>query len=408
MKNFLYLTAIIMLAGLTGCVNDDSDMSDVISGGGTQPAVTPIDINLDYTALDEAPDIPPTDATDPDFNDYEENTDWTYTIRIAYDGENATLSGNTNRVRYNVNGAHVTINTTSTRINYILSGNSNNGSLKIYSESKFKLTLEGVNLTNPTGAPINNQCGKSLYLVLADGTDNSLTDAENYTDVTGEDLKAALFSEGQILVSGTGMLNINATGRNGIASDDYLRFRPGCKINITSTAGHGIKANDGIYIDGGVFNVTVAANGAKGINSDNFVRVAGGRTTIITTGGSAITAATNIAPADTSSCAGIKSDSTLTVVGGILRLKSTGEGGKGLNAGKSIDITGGNIAVVTTGVKGDASPKGIKADLDISISGGSVYSYSAFAAPVDAAGALNIAPGWATYESIPRRFTIAY
>lgn len=409
MKSIRYILPALLLLCLAACVNDDTDMSKIIDGsGGDTDTIKPVDIELDFTALDEIPDTPPTDVLDPDYNDYEENSPWDYTINIAYDGEQATLSGNTNRVRYTTDGAHVTINSTSSRINYVITGTSSNGSLKIYSESKFKLTLNGVSLTNPTGAPINNQCGKSLYLVLADGTTNTLADGTAYTDVVGEDQKGTLFSEGQILLSGKGTLNVNANVRHAFVSDDYLRIRPGAKLNITSAAGHGIKVNDGIYIDGGVLNITTSGNGYKAIKCDSFVAFNGGRTTLLTSGGCSITPATDIAPADTSSCAGIKADSIMTVNGGILRIKSTGEGGKGINTGYNLTINAGSITIVTTGVKGLAAPKGIKSDASVIINGGYIYSYSAASDPLDGNLGVTIAPGYNLYESLSRRLILAY
>ena len=70
-------------------------------------------------------------------------------------------------------------------------------------------------------------------------------------------------------------------------------------------------------------------------------------------------------------------------------------------------ITGGTVQVVATGIKGLSSPKGVKADGDFTISGGSFYSYSAAAAPLEAASQ-TIATGYTTLESKPRRLIIEY
>lgn len=409
-----YIPFLLLAVMATACVNDDTDFSDLINGSGggndtiPEETITPIDIDLDFTDLDEADDVVPTDETDPAYNDYEENTNWSYTINIAYDGESATLSGNTTRVRSTVTGGHVVIRSTSARINYVVTGTSENGSLKIYSENKFKLTLNGLTLTNPTGAAINNQGGKSLYLVLADGTENTLTDGTTYTDVDGEDQKGALFSEGQVLVSGKGTLVVNGLSRHGMVSDDYFRFRPGCKVYVKSAVGHGIKANDGITIDGGVLNIEVAGAGAKGIRCDSTMTVNGGRTTIIATGGVDITPATDITPADTSSCAGIKCDYALTILGGNVLIKSTGEGGKGVNNTGDIVVTGGALQVVTTGTKGLASPKGIKGDGTLDVSGGYIYSYSANASPIDVTNGITVAEGYTLWETKARRVIISF
>jgi len=83
-------------------------------------------------------------------------------------------------------------------------------------------------------------------------------------------------------------------------------------IYVAATAGNGIKVNDGIYLDGGVINVETTADGAKGINCESFVKVAGGRTTVITSGTSAIEGS------DTTNVAAMKCDSAYVQTAGIV------------------------------------------------------------------------------------------
>lgn len=409
MKLKSHIALCVLALACTACVNDDTNFGELIYDI-TRDELTPIDIALDFSALDEQDDTPITDENDPFFNDYVENDDFDRTVYVNYDGDHVTLSGNNDRVKVTVDGAHVTINSQSGRMDYVLSGSSTNGSFKIYSDNKFKLTLAGVTLTNPSGAPINDQCGKSMYLVLADDTNNTLTDGSSYTITLGEQMKGALFSEGQIIVSGKGSLTVNANGGHGIASDDYIRFRPGCKVHVATSAGHGIKANDGIYVDGGVINVEVTGDGFKGLKSDMDIEVRGGRTTVLTSGGSRLNEEDVIGDneGNYSSCAGLKSDYGIRIDGGVVRVKSTGEGGKGLNATTELNIAGGSVAVVTTGTRGESAPKGIKCDADINITGGSIYIYSAASTPIDAGERLIVAEGYTNYESLPRRVIIDY
>ena len=404
-----HLAALALLAACTACVSDDTDFGSIINDI-NKSDVTPIDISLDFSNLAEADDTPITDPEDPFYSDYVENDTFDRIVYIHYDGNTATLTGATDRVQADADGAHVTITSQSGRMDYVVSGTSTDGSLKIYSDNKFKLTLAGVHLTNPTGAAINDQCGKSMYLVLTDGTTNTLTDGATYVVDDGEQMKGALFSEGQVIVSGKGSLAVKASGGHGIASDDYIRFRPGCKVHVTTSAGHGIKANDGIFVDGGVINVEVTGDGFKGLKSDRDIEVNGGRTTVVTSGASRLNEEEAIGDSEGgySSCAGLKSDYGIYIAGGTVRMRSTGEGGKGLNATTELVVTGGNVAVVTTGTRGQSAPKGIKCDSDISISGGSVYSYSAASTPLEAGETLTVADGYTTYESLPRRVIIAY
>lgn len=395
--------ACAMAWGLAACESDDTDFSSLTSdrweddGSGSGGEVVAVkDFDIDTTPLAES------ETFSADDNDYVENSTFDYQVTISYSETTATLTGDVERVSVSQTGAHVVITSNVKDMEYVLTGASTNGSLKVYSDYKFKLTLNGVQLTNPTGAAINNQCGKSLYVVVADDTNNVLQDGTIYTMTGEEDQRGTLFSEGQMIFSGKGLLSIYANAKNGIASDDYIRFRPGTNIYVNSTVNNGVKAKDGIYIAGGVLNIEVSGDGAKGLNCDMGIDVAGGRTTVITSGKSVIEAN------DTSSCAAVKCDSTLTITGGTLNLKSTGEGGKGINSKRDVIVKGGEINVVALGEKLNSSPKGIKADENISISGGSIYSYSAASSPIEAKGTLTVAPGYATYNPGERLWEVYY
>ncbi len=416
MKRILYYIASLVIVSTTvSCVNDDTDFSDYFnqSHGDTTvvndsdtivtPTVPIKTIEIDSTALAESADVVPTDETDPAYEDYVENAEFKYTINIAFsETGDAVVTGNTTRASVTVDGNHVTVKTSTKKIQYVLSGSSSNGSFKIYSEYKFKVTLNGLTLTNPTGAAFNNQCGKALYMVLADGTTNRLEDGSTYADVANEDMKGTLFSEGQIIFSGSGSLNVIANGRNAIASDDYIRIRPGVKIYTKALARNGIKVNDGLWIDGGVLNIETHAGGAKGINCEANVNIAGGRTTIIGSGG------VTIEEGDTTSCAGIKCDSTLNMTGGTLNIKSTGEGGKGIRTNGNLIFAGGELNIVTTGEKGLSSPKGVKCDTDMSITGGAFYVYSVNAAALDVEGTFTLADGYVTQQVGTHYYIVDY
>lgn len=394
----LYASAIVLL--FSACQNDDSDFSDIINGASDFETMS---IAVDSTDLDEGTENIPTSANDGAYNDYVENSTFGSTVSVNYDGTSATVSGDVDKVTVTVDGAGVKVVSKASGINYVLTGSSDNGYFKIYSDNKFVLTMDGVTLKNVSGAAVNSQSHKPMYVVLASGTTNTLTDGTTYSEqVSGEDMRGTLFSEGQMIFSGGGKLNVYANCKNGIASDDYIRFRPGNKIYIMNTANNGVKAKDGIYINGGVLNIEVTADAAKGINSESGITVSGGRTTVITTGGSTVEAN------DTSSCSAVKCDSVFTMTAGVVNLKSSGEGGKGLNAGTGLILSGGELNVVTLGTSVYASPKGIKCDAYITVSGGSLYSYSAESSPVDAAGTLTVADGYTTYYNKEHYVIINY
>ena len=395
-----------------GDVNADGEisLSDVntlieiiLNGGDEEPEViVPKEIELDYSELAEPAEVIPDDEDALDYGDYVENTSWSTTVRITLDGETATVSGNPSSVIASINGAHVTITSAAKRVRYIVTGSTDNGSLKFYSEKKFQLQLDGVDITNPTGAAINDQCGKSLYLVLNEGTVNTLRDGSEYAMVDGEDQKAALFSEGQILVSGKGRLNIYSVGRHCMASDDYILVRPGCQLYLNSTSGHGIKAKDYVQINGGVINMEIAADGAKGINCDSLVCITGGRTTIINSG-TTKPDVDDLGNPVTTGAAGVKADYNMTMTGGTLNIKCTGDDAKGINVAQPFDFAGGTLNVVCTGSQVSVAPKGVKCDTDCTIRGGSFYSCVPNGRALDVDGTLTIAEGYATLNNSDAR-----
>ena len=405
----------IILSGGTdaaGDVNGDGEVNisdvnaviEIILHGTTEDEITPKDIDLDFSALTEPAEVIQDDEDAVDYGDYVENTSWSTIVRITFDGETATVTGTNSSIIATVEGAHVTISSASKRVHYIVTGSTDNGSLKFYSERKFQLQLNGVNITNPNGAAVNNQCGKSLYVVLNEGTENTLRDGETYTMVGEEDQKGALFSEGQILVSGKGRLNIYSVGRHCMASDDYIIVRPGCQLYLNSTSGHGIKAKDFVHIKGGVINMEIAADGAKGINCDSLVYVTGGRTTIITSGTTRVDEM-----GDSTGCAGVKADYNMTMTGGTLNIKCTGNDAKGISVTKPFLFKGGELNVVVTGEQTSVAPKGVKCDTDCTIQGGSFYSCALHGKALDVDGTLTIADGYATLNnSDPRLTEIVY
>ena len=417
MKKIRYsLASLMTLLLFTACVNDSSDLITLKAIDEALRAEDVPEIAFNYDSYDT---VEPASAIPADDNDYVENTVFDHTIYVTYTDDNVTLSGDISAITATNIGAHLIIVSNSRNISYVLTGSTSNGSFKIYSKNKFSLTLNNVSITNPTGSAINSQGQfgyggvgtKTMYVVLPEGTSNTLTDGSVYVFSNSEQMKGTLFSEGQVVFSGAGSLTVNGNYKNGIASDDYILFRPGVNIGVNCVAsqGHGIKANDGITVRGGTLNIAVAGTAAKGINTDARITVEGGRTTVITSGSPLVELN------DTSSCAGLKCDSTLYMHGGIVNLLSTGEGGKGINATGGIEMSGGQLTVVTTGIKGLSTPKGIKCGKedsllpgDMLVTGGSIYCYSTNSTALDVKGTLTKAENFLTFTDSGNLFQLKY
>ena len=412
----------IILGGVSnpaGDVNGDGEVNisdvntviDIILGGGPEEPpveIIPKEIELDFSDLEEPAETIQEDEDAEDYGDYVENTTWATTVRITFDEDTAIVTGNPSAVIVTVDGAHVTVLSTAKRVRYIVTGTTSDGSIKFYSERKFQLQLNGVDITNPNGAAINNQCGKSLYLVVNEGTVNTLHDGENYTMVGDEDQKGTLVSEGQILVSGKGLLNIYSVGKSCMVSDDYIFVRPGTHLYCNSTNSHGIKAKDYIYIKGGVINMEIDADGAKGLNCDSLIYITGGRTTIINSGTAKLETDT-LGEVVSTGAAGVKADYNLTMTGGTFNIKCTGDDAKGINVAQPFLFTGGELNVVLTGKEVNVAPKGVKCDTDCTISGGSFYSCAPLGKALDVDGVLTVEEGYTSLTNDDKRlFEVIY
>ena len=345
---------------------DDNGSTTTPGSGGsstTTGELTTFSVSIDQTSAE-----PTTTASEylPEEEDALENNSFTTEVNIDMSNPTAFTE---NGVEVTVNGGHITANHGSTKnICYVLSGTTTNGSFTVVGDKKYEVKLNNVNITNPDSAALNLLSGKRAYIMLVDGTSNTLSDG------TGGSQKGALYCKGKLLFNGSGKLSVTGNTNNAIHSADYIVFRKGNNIYANSTANHGIKANDGIFINGGIINVEVSAEAAKGINCESNIIVNGGRTTVITTGGGTYDTEDN----EAKGAACIKADSAFTINAGELWLKSTGSGGKGINVDTEANFTGGNVYIVTEGGQyksnnDTSSPKGIKADGNINISGGAIW-----------------------------------
>ena len=368
-----------------------------------------------------------------------------------------TVAGNVAQyITATVNGAHVSIAQSTEvsednvgEITYTLSGASSDGAFYLTGDYKSTVELNGLTLTNTTpvftGAAIEIQNGKRINVSIKKDTENTLTDAVN-----GEQ-KACLVVKGHGEFKGKGTLNIYANTAHGIKTGDYMSVK-NCAIHVKSAVKDGIHANeyflmesgtlvlngvgdDGLqveldgttatgettdhededsgnfYLLDGSITATITAAAAKGIKASGDVRVSGGTITATTSGNGTWDSDDK----KTKASAGISSDGNTVVSGGTLTLTSSGAGGKGLSGDGTFTMTGGTVNVNTTGgivaytnntlyngYTGNtdrlgsnykSSPKGIKFDGNITISGGTINVSAKNHEGIESKGTLEITDG---------------
>ena len=366
--------------------SSNSSSSGSSSSGVASSELVSLDIALDRTSAE------PSTSTSEYFPEEEDNLDNnSFTTQVSID-LSAPVAKTENGVTITVNGGHITADHGSQKnICYVVTGSTDNGSLTILGEKKYEVQLNGVSITNPDSAALNLLSGKRAFVVVS-GT-NTLSDGTS----SKNDHKGALYCKGKLLFNGTGTLDVYGNYNNAIHSADYIVLRKGINVYAKSVANHGIKANDGVIINGGIVNVEVSAAAAKGINSEQNITINGGRTTVIATGNG------TYEDNEAKGAAAIKCDSTFTMNGGELYAKATGSGGKGVDADWEAYITGGQLYAVTTGGtytynRDDASPKGIKVGEKnvhglLNISGGTVKVRCAGSEGIESKGTITISDG---------------
>ncbi len=349
-------------------------------------------------------------------------------VGVSYSGTTATVTVAGNVAQYvtpTITGAHVSIVQSSEvsddvcgEITYTLAGSSTDGEFTMEGSYKATLELNGLTLTNPSGAPINIQNGKRIDLSVKKGTENTLTDASS------GDWKGCIVCKGHLELKGKGTLNVYGNTAHAIYAKEYVEIK-NCTVNVLSAVKDGINCNqyflmesgslnisgvadDGVQVSykddsdreeedtgtltitGGTVNIAVTGTASKGLKAEGDLTVSDGTLSISTSGDG--TWDSDDQKTKAASC--ISADGNIQIDGGTLSLTSSGSGGKGINGDGTLVINGGTITISTTGglfayVNGTAytnytgntdnldsdyksSPKGMKIDGNVEISGGTV------------------------------------
>ncbi len=349
-------------------------------------------------------------------------------VGVSYSGTTATVTVAGNVAQYvtpTITGAHVSIVQSSEvsddvcgEITYTLAGSSTDGEFTMEGSYKATLELNGLTLTNPSGAPINIQNGKRIDLSVKKGTENTLTDASS------GDWKGCIVCKGHLELKGKGTLNVYGNTAHAIYAKEYVEMK-NCTVNVLSAVKDGINCNqyflmesgslnisgvedDGVQVSykddsdreeedtgaltitGGTVNIAVTGTASKGLKAEGDLTVSDGTLSISTSGDG--TWDSDDQKTKAASC--ISADGNIQIDGGTLSLTSSGSGGKGINGDGTLVINGGTITISTTGglfayVNGTAytnytgntdnldsdyksSPKGMKIDGNVEINSGTV------------------------------------
>ena len=306
MSNFInriMMTAITFAVMAVGCTdNSDSDSGMTTSekmttiSAGTAETTEPAEdkpVETSETVAEQNPVLlsSPVKTSENDIFSYRDlNPDYSEpdtVINLTGNGADVTGAGVT------VDGSKITI--TSEGI-YIIRGTLDDGQLVIDADSaKVQLVLDNVNINCSNSSAIYAVNSKKVFVTLADGTKNVLTDGTDYVfiDTEKSEPDSVIFSHDSLTINGTGELEVNGNYNDGIRSKDDVVITGG-KI-IVNAVGNGIKGKDYVAIADGELNITAGQDGIKSTNTADtslgFVYVEGG-TLNITADGDGIQAET--------------------------------------------------------------------------------------------------------------------
>ena len=353
MMPVMLLAVMTMMTMTTACSSDDPLSNDSIiygddndssegSSSGSSSTGTYSEMKTFTVAIDKTTAEPASAATAqyPEDGDALNTNNFGTIVNIDISNPvDPTVDG----VAVTIDGHNVTVNHGSTEgVCYVVTGTTTDGSLIVKGDASFELNLSNANITSATTTALDLESKGNAYLVVS-GT-NKLTDG------TTEDHKGTLYSKGKLLISGDGSLDVYGTYKNGIHGKSNIVIDKGVNLYVNSTENNGIKAGDDMFINGGIINVEVSADGGKAINGDADITINGGRTTVIATGNGTWEADETLTyGGDTKAAAGIGSDGIFYMNGGELYAKATGSGGKGVKADLEGYITGGKIRIITEG-----------------------------------------------------------
>lgn len=240
-KIFVGLLLLVMIIGVTGCGNNSSNSSTSSNSNSSNASyISKLNVSDLFTDRDLKQTVDTSDAI-------------SYTVS---DGEDITI------IEEGI---------------YVITGSAKNVSIIVNTEdeSKVQLVLSDLTITNESTPCIYVKNADKVFITTT-GT-NSLSVTGTFTSDGSTNTDAVIFSKDDLVVNGTGILNIRSTD-NGITSKDDLKITGGT-ININCTS-DGLEANNSIAIKDGTITINSKKDGFHveydEDNSVGYIYIAGG------------------------------------------------------------------------------------------------------------------------------------
>lgn len=286
----------------------------------------------------------------------------------------------------NLNNKSLTITEEGT---YTLSGKINNGNITINTTGDVKLILDNVSIKSNNSPAIIIEQANNTVIELKENTTNTLEDSSSYDNT---EYDGCLFSRDDLIIQGTGTLNITSNYLDAIVSNDDLKIVDG--TYIINSNDDGIRGKDSVNIQNGNFTINSQSDAIKSTNDaesgKGYINIDNGTFTIesrqdalqaetkliinngtfdIKTGGGSSSKTSAIykdfyngTSYDTTSTKALKSNDNLIINNGTITIDSQDDA---IHSNNYVGIKNGTINITS----GD---DGIHADTEIIIDGGNI------------------------------------
>ncbi len=245
---------------------------------------------------------------------------------------------------------------------YVLSGTTTGRITVNAKDADVTLVLNGVTVNCTDSSALYVYKAKSVTLWLAEGTTNTLTDAESYSfsdalsSKADEEPNACVYSKADMVIGGTGTLTVNGRADNGITGKDTLRVET-ATVQVTAK-NHGINGKDALVVKGATVTADCGGDALRSTNDSDKKcgYVALSDATLSLTAGEDGVQAETVLFADSGTV-------TVKSGGGSTATVSSDTSAKGLKAGAGMLLKGGSFTV-------DSCDDAIHSNGNVAISGG--------------------------------------
>ena len=267
----LFCATALSMTAVAGCTGTKSSTGNVVSSETETNAV-------ETSAQSEAGTFSSADMfTERDLAGTYEESEAVY-VTLSDDG----ITGETAGVA--INGQTVTITEEGT---YVFSGTLSEGQIVVDADdAKVQIVLDNVDITCATNAAVYVKSADKVFVTLAEGSQNTLRNTDEYVAIDDNNIDAVIFSKSDLTLNGTGSLTIVSAEGHGIVSKDDLKITGGT-YDITA-AGHALSGKDSVRIADGTFVLTAEKDGIHAENADDeekgYIYIADGDFTITSDG----------------------------------------------------------------------------------------------------------------------------